>query len=164
MRRLISAIILLALGCGGSSSPPPAAAPAPAQKQESVGPVVGHGSCEYFLYALKMVGDGDNHPAFGIAAAAADEGEAADQAGDSKAAARKFLDCARAFRDVPDDHVQRSLAAENAGYCYKNAYYCFGKANAFKSEGRAVLEKARGEDPRMATVLDELLAKDPDCP
>jgi len=166
MRRSISAVILMTLGCGGSSSRPAAApAPAPAQEQ-SVEPVIGHGSCDYGLLGLKLVSapeHRENHSAFGIAAAAADQGQAAYDAGDGKAAGRHFLDCARAYRDVPDDHFQRAAAAENAESCYKNAYYSFGKANAFKSDGRALLEKARVEDPRMAALLDKLLAHDPDC-
>jgi hypothetical protein len=165
MRQSISALFVLALGCGGSSPPP--APPAPAhQDEEKVEPMMGHGTCGYALYGLEMVSapeHRENHAAFGIAAAAADQGQAAYDAGDGRAAAHHFLDCARAFREVPDGHFQRATAAENAGSCYKNAYYSFGKANAFKSEGRALFEAARADDPRMASVLDELLGKDPDC-
>jgi hypothetical protein len=163
MRWLATAMVMAALGCGSSRAP--SSAPAPAQ-EETAGPVMGHGSCGYALYGLEMVSapeHRENHAAFGIAAAAADQGQAAYDAGDGKAAGHHFLDCARAFRDVPDDHFQRDTARKNAESCYKNAYYSFGTANAFKSEGRALLQSARADDPRMAPVLDELLGKDPDC-
>ena len=169
MRWLGTTIVMAALGCGGTSpapASPPASPPPPSAQEETVQPVMGHGTCGYALYGLKMVSAPEhraNHAAFGVAAAAADQGQAAYDAGDGKAAAHHFLDCARAFRDVPDDHFQRDTARENAESCYKNAYYSFGKANAFKSEGRALLEAARADDPRMTPVLDDLLAKDPDC-
>lgn len=159
MRWIALAMVAATLGCGGSTQPEPAA---PAEKIE-----IGKPACaSYALYGMKMVSASEhrtNHPAFGIAAAAADKGQAAFDAGDGKAAGRHFLDCARAYREVADDHFQRDTARENAEHCYKNAYYSFGQASAFKSEGRALFEAARAEDPRMAAVLDELLARDPDC-
>ncbi len=164
----IATMMVAALGCGGGSGRAPASTQQAPAQEETGAPVIGHGTCGgYALYGLQMVSAGEhqsNHPAFGVAAAAADKGQAAYDAGDGKAAGHHFLDCARAYREVPDDHFQRATARENAEHCYRNAYYSFGSASAFKSEGRALFEAARGDDPRMATVLDELIAKDPDCP
>jgi hypothetical protein len=159
MRWIALTMVAGVLGCGGSKQPEPAA---PAETIEIAKPAC----ASYALYGMKMVNAGEHrtdHPAFGVAAAAADKGQAAFDAGDGKAAGRHFLDCARAYREVADDHFQRDTARENAEHCYKNAYYSFGQASAFKSEGRALFEAARAEDPRMAPVLDELLGKDPDC-
>ena len=104
------------------------------------------------------------HDAMGRAQAAYDAAAAAHERGAYLEAARQFLACAVAYREVPDGHWQRGTASENAASCYKNASYAYASGGRFAAEGRAALERAADEDPRHAEILRAVLASPPhDC-
>lgn len=156
-------VLLLAAGCwrGGDA--------APSAKPEEPTSIT---LCAEFAFkslsqAAIVVNGSSAAPAFDDANAQAqhDEELAAGAARtDMATAARHYLACATRFRSVPDDDPLRDAARYNAIGCYENAMYAFAMAGRFGSEGKATLERAIKEDPRMAPELRRMLASPPsDC-
>jgi len=102
--------------------------------------------------------------AHAIATAHYSTAEKARAAGDYRGGAIAYLDCARAYRSVPDSDPERATAQENAANCYYNAIYSFASAGVFESEGRAALQREAKADPRLAAEINRELASPPyDC-
>lgn len=98
---------------------------------------------------------------FEAAHAAALRAHAAGQAAtkDQPAAAAHFLECARAYRSVPEQDPLWNTALRNMTLCYSNYALALANAGRFASQGRAVLEQERLAEPRLASAISELLNK-----
>ena len=161
MTRLV--LLLAATGCwrGGD------AGPAPAAEEPKTVVLCAELGFKVLSQAAIVVNGSSAAPAFDDANAQAqhDEELAAGAARtDMAAAARHHLACATRFRTVPDDDPLRDAARYNAIGCYENAMYAFAMAGRFAAEGRATLERAIKEDPRMAPELRRMLSAPPsDC-
>jgi len=169
---LLFGVVLATGACGGgkAAAPEPAGPAGGNQTTEPCGELAEpvHLSCNApGLYRIKLVAASEHQRipgAFADAAAHFDAASAAFDAEKWQEAAHGFLDCAADYRSVPEDSSFLDAAVENAGWCYKNAAGAFGMAGSFASEGKALFEAARQDDPRLAAVLDEILADPPhDC-
>jgi hypothetical protein len=176
---IVVGVLAVACGCAGSSRPSSSpAAPLgnqalPAEDAPVGEPSTGEASYdELYCPAYGMlvlydptVGTGSVFPnAHAIATAHYTAAQGAGTAGNHRAAALSYLDCARAYRAVPDADPDRTTAQENALSCYYNAMYSFAMANVFASEGRAALEREAKADPRLAPSIQKELASPPvDC-
>ncbi len=98
---------------------------------------------------------------FEAAHAAASLAHAAGQAAtpDQPAAAAHFLECARAYRSVPEHDPLWKTALKNMTACYSNYALALANAGRFASQGRAVLEQERVAEPRLASAISEILNK-----
>ncbi len=170
MRAVLACALLLA-ACGPCPTPakPGATADAPADVvADGADGVADEWTCaRYGVMGLHGVRAGAHtapHPGLATAQQAYDAALAAAEHEDDLAAAGHFLACARALREVPDDDAQRDTAERNADICYYDAMVAFANAGRFESDGRAQLEQAATDDPRLAAKLREYLA-DPlhDC-
>ena len=125
----------------------------------------------YAYYGLKMTSfpsETGDHAAFHAADGAAREhAETATTAADAKRygdAARAFFACAVDYRAVPAGDPGLALALDNARACYGNAISAFANAGQWASAGRALVERAEHDDPRLADYLRDQVAKAPsDC-
>ncbi len=172
--------VLVLIGCSGgtgrptSPTSPAPATPAPtAEASAPAEPAIGMVEPEcapYVYYSLNhaLPGSHTNEEAFMAANSAAHAdvhaATAAADARDHHAAAKRFLSCALRYRPIPDASTLIETARKNAASCYKNAVYAYVNAGRFASEGRALLEQAALDDPRMAALIKEQLATAPsDC-
>jgi len=93
-----------------------------------------------------------------------DAATAANDAHHPRAAAQKFLACARRFLAVPAGDPLEDSAIYDAQVCYYDAIYAYANAGALGAEGRAALEQAAAADPRSAAYIRKELADAPsDC-
>jgi hypothetical protein len=170
VRAAIFSILLAA--CASSPPPPsPAAAKAPAATTvESTGPGGPHddkrkSKCAQVQYVFKVMYSGAAGPLspFHTAddAAKADYERAAAATEDPHAAALHFLDCAKRYRVVPDGDSSWAIAKANAEVCYYDTIYAFANASHFADEGKALLEQAATEDPRLASYINGQLEHPP---
>src|SRR5690349_22106390 len=101
---------------------PPAPDPAP-EDQQLVG--VGYDCAHYGMMILYSASGGTTSSAFpgahAIATTHYNNADKARTAGDYRGGAFAYLDCARAYRAVPDTDPDRTVAEENAALCYYNA-------------------------------------------
>jgi hypothetical protein len=77
----------------------------------------------------------------------------------SPVAAAHFLECARAYRSVPEHDPLWNTALKNMTACYSNYALALANAGRFASQGRAVLEQERIAEPRLASAITEILNK-----
>ena len=78
---------------------------------------------------------------------------------DQPSAAAHFLECARAYRSVPEHDPLWNIALKNMTACYSNYALALANAGRFASQGRAVLEQERIAEPRLASAITEILNK-----
>lgn len=78
---------------------------------------------------------------------------------DQPSAAAHFLECARAYRSVPEHDPLWNTALKNMTLCYSNYALALANAGRFASQGRAVLEQERLAEPRLASAISEILNK-----
>ena len=71
----------------------------------------------------------------------ADQGAAADAAGDHAKAASLYLSCGQRYQAVPDADPQLPHALKNAEICFQNAAWAYADAGQFDAVGRAKLEE-----------------------
>lgn len=168
--QLRATIVIVLAAC---SRPPPAASPPSATTSSvvslpgapSVQPRDDKSKCSQVLYVFKVLYAGSAGPLSPFhsadSAAKADYELAAASTDDQRAAALHFLDCAKRYRAVPDADASWSTAQENAQVCYYDAIYAFANASRFAAEGKALLESAATEDPRLASYIYGQLARPP---
>ena len=121
------------------------------------------------LYDLSYGSETSGHEAALAAHEAARHAfEAGMSAGDNHQygeAARLYFECAVHYRLVADSDPQITMITKNAQLCYDSAMYAYAEAGRFAAEGRAALEQAALDDPRLAPSLHKMLANAPtDCP
>ncbi len=168
--------VLVLIGCSGGTGRPTSPAPADpiaapvASDSEETGAAIHTDCASYTYYALyhAVPASHTNEETFMAANSAAHAdvhaATAAADVGDHHAAAKRFLSCALRYRPIPDASTLIETARKNAASCYKNAVYAYVNAGRFASEGRALLEQAALDDPRMAALIKEQLATAPsDC-
>jgi hypothetical protein len=169
MRSLFAVVLLLA-ACGPCPKPPTAPAAPGASPEGGAGagvaaPAGEHGDvpCARYgtlgLYAVPHGKEQRTHPAFAEAEVAYETALMSDDQQDPVSSAKSYLACAVALRAVPDDDWQRALADQNADVCYYNVMVMYANAGRFASEGRAVLDQAAADDPRLADKLRGYLAE-----
>lgn len=172
MIRSLAAALLTLLSCASlrtSTSPPPPTA-APPEEQLHCLPYHFYGlysgmygvchsdhvssHCADFYAKIGRRPFEAAHAAASLAYAA---GTAATQ--DQPTAAAHFLECARAYRSVPEHDPLWNTALKNMTACYLNYALALANAGRFASQGRAVLEQERITEPRLASAITGILNK-----